>query len=199
VLLLGLSSGHKLGLALAGAIFAGFSLIVSMLIPRWRPQFPGRGLPVFLVVVFLLFLGMLASVEIFGKESSEAAGEHETTSTAQTATAQTTTTTASTSTATTTTTAAPSVQKIDVTESEWKIVLPKTKLSAGKYEFDVKNDGKFAHDLTIKGAGVSAATPTFNAGQTAKLTVDLKPGSYDFYCSIPGHKQAGMDQKVTVS
>jgi uncharacterized cupredoxin-like copper-binding protein len=194
VLLLGLSSGHKLGLALAGAIFAGFSLIVAMLIPRWRPQFPGRGLPVFLVVVFLLFLGMLASVEIFGKESSEAAGKHKTTSTTQT-----TTTTASTSTATTTTTAAPSVQKIDVTESEWKIVLPKTKLSAGKYEFEVKNDGKFSHDLTIKGPGVSAATPTFNAGQTAKLTVDLKPGSYDFYCSIPGHKQAGMDQKVTVS
>ena len=199
MLLLGLSSGLKLGLALAGAIFAGFSLIVSMLIPRWRPQFPGRGLPVFLVLIFLLFLGMLASVEIFGKESkSEAAGEHKTTSTAPTTTAQSTTT-ASTSTAATTTTAAPSVQKVDVTEKEWSISLPKTKLSAGKYEFDVSNKGKFPHDLTIKGPGVSAATPTFNAGQTAKLTVNLKPGSYDFYCSIPGHKQAGMDQKVTVS
>jgi plastocyanin len=73
VLLLGLSTGHKLGLALAAAGFAGFSLIVSMLLPRWWPQFPGKGLWFFLVVSVLLFIGMLAAVEIFGKESKSAA------------------------------------------------------------------------------------------------------------------------------
>ena len=68
MLLLALSSGHKLGLALAVVVFAGFSLISSMVIPRRSPQYPGRGLPIFLVVSFVLFVGMLAAVVIFGAE-----------------------------------------------------------------------------------------------------------------------------------
>jgi uncharacterized cupredoxin-like copper-binding protein len=197
VLIYGLSSGHKLAIAVMAAIFAGFSLIAAMLIPRWRPQFPGRGLPAFVGLCVLLFAGMMAAVIVFARESkSEAAGKRETSSTAQTTTTSTTTNAATTTAATT---SAPAEQKVTVTESEWKVSLPQTTLKAGKYEFDVKNDGKLPHNLTIKGPGVSAATPDFNGGQTQTLTVDLKPGSYDFYCSIPGHKAAGMDAKVTVS
>ena len=70
MLLHALSTGHKLGLGLSGAAFAVFSLIVSMLVPRRWPQFPGRGLPIFLAVCVIFFLGMLAAVEIFGKAPS---------------------------------------------------------------------------------------------------------------------------------
>jgi len=31
------------------------------------------------------------------------------------------------------------------------------------------------------------------------VTVELKTGSYDLYCSIPGHRENGMEQKITVS
>jgi hypothetical protein len=68
VLLLALSSGHKLGLGLAVLVFVGYSLAVSMIIPRRWPQLPGRLLPVFLVVSFVLFVGMLAAVVVFGAE-----------------------------------------------------------------------------------------------------------------------------------
>ena len=68
MLLLALSSGHKLGLGLAVLVFAGSSLIVSMVVPRRWPQFPGRLLPVFLVVSFVLFVGMMAAVIVFGAE-----------------------------------------------------------------------------------------------------------------------------------
>jgi uncharacterized cupredoxin-like copper-binding protein len=187
VLLLGLSTGHKVGLALAAAGFAIFSLVASMLVPRWRPQFPGRGLPVFLVTCVLLFAGMVTAVLIFGRESG---GEAE--AAAAPSGEAGTSTTATTTTATTR-------GKVKVDESEWKIALPQTSLSAGTYTFDVKNDGKVPHNLTIDGPGGKKATPDLAAGKSASLTVALKPGSYDFFCSVPGHKQLGMDQKVTVS
>jgi len=192
VLLLGLSTGHKAGLAVAVFIFAGFSLIVSMLVPRYRPQFPGRGLGVFIVACLLLFVGMMAAVVTFGKESEAATAEGHTT-TAATTTATTTTTTQG-----TTTQAAPAT-KVDVSETEFKITLAQTPTAAGSYEFAVSNDGKIPHDLVVSGNGVNAKTPLLNPGQTATLKVDLKPGTYDLYCSVPGHKAAGMDVKVTVS
>ena len=192
MLLLGLSTGHKAGLAVAVFIFAGFSLIVSMLVPRYRPQFPGRGLGVFIVACLLLFVGMMAAVVTFGKESEAATAEGHTT-TAATTTATTTTTTQG-----TTTQAAPAT-KVDVSETEFKITLAQTPTAAGSYEFAVSNDGKIPHDLVVSGNGVNAKTPLLNPGQTATLKVDLKPGTYDLYCSVPGHKAAGMDVKVTVS
>jgi uncharacterized cupredoxin-like copper-binding protein len=188
VLLLGLSTGHKIGLGLAVLGFAGFSLLVSLLVPRWYPQFPGRGLRVFLVTCLLLFVGMMTAVVVLARESSSAEAKGPETTTKATTTAATT--------ATTTTSQASSVP---VTETEFKIALPKSTLAAGSYSFEVANDGKIEHDLVIKGSGVDEKTPTIEAGKSATLKVDLKPGSYDVYCSIPGHKQAGMDVKLTVS
>ena len=181
MLLLGLSTSHKVGLALAAAGFAGFALIVSMLVPRWRPQFPGRGLPLFLVVCVLMFFGMLAAVFVLGKESEpEAAGSETTAATRTTETGQ-------------------AVQSVSVSEVDYKIRLPETTLKAGKYNFEVQNQGKVPHNLVVKGAGVDEATSDLAPGVSESLTVELKPGSYEFYCSIPGHKQLGMDQKVTVT
>jgi uncharacterized cupredoxin-like copper-binding protein len=171
VLLLALSTGHKLGLGLAAAVFAGFSLVVSMLVPRRWPQFPGRGLPVFLAVVVVLFVGMLAAVEIFGKSSGEAAAKPE----------------------------SAHGQNVAVKESEFKIQLPKTTFAPGTYTFAVSNDGKLQHDLVVSGSGSQKKTSLISPGASATLTVDLKSGTYDFYCSVPGHKAAGMDQTVKVS
>src|SRR6478735_9121571 len=67
-------------------------------------------------------------------------------------------------------------------------------LLPGTYTFTVANQGPSAHNLTIEGPGVdNQATPTFGSGETKTLTVTLKDGKYDFFCSVPGHKQAGMN------
>ena len=88
---------------------------------------------------------------------------------------------------------------VNVTLKDFKIELAGgTSLTAGSYTFHVTNDGPSAHNLTISGPGVSdAATPTFGSG-SKDLAVTLKSGTYDFYCSVPGHKAAGMTVNVTV-
>ena len=195
MLLLALSTTQKVGLGLCVAGFAGFSLVVSMLVPRYRPQFPGRGLRVFIVTCVLFFVGMMSAVIFIARETSEAEAKGEEPTTTETT--RTTTETSTTQTATTGTTQA--AQSVVAKETEFKIALPKVAVRAGQVTFDVQNDGKIQHDLVVQGNGVDAKTPLLDAGQSKALSVDLKPGTYDLYCSVPGHKEAGMDVKLTVS
>jgi cytochrome c6 len=91
----GLSTGHKIGLATVGAAFIVFALTSSFVLPRRIPNFPGRFMGLYLTIAALFFVAMLAAVLIFGKEKPEAAGAgHTTTTAAQTTPAATTTTAA---------------------------------------------------------------------------------------------------------
>jgi uncharacterized cupredoxin-like copper-binding protein len=179
--LLALSTSHKIGLLAVGGVFIAFALASSFLFPRYRPEYPGRHFGWFIGVTVALFVAMLLAVEFFAKESEP--------SEAEAATARET---------------APSgggtPKTVNVKETEFKITLPSTQIAAGAYEFDVANDGKVQHDLTIDGPGVEdEKTPLIDAGASRKIHVTLEKGTYDFYCSVPGHKQAGMDVKVTVA
>jgi plastocyanin/sugar lactone lactonase YvrE len=70
---------------------------------------------------------------------------------------------------------------------------------AGKVSIDFTNKSPLGHNLTVASASgaVVGATPTFQGG-TKTLTLDLKPGTYKFYCSVPGHRMAGMEGTLTV-
>jgi plastocyanin len=94
---------------------------------------------------------------------------------------------------------APSGKTIDVTLKDFSITLAGgSTVQPGTYTFVVTNQGPSDHNLTVNGPGVSdKATPTFGTG-TKDLTVTLKSGDYDLFCSVPGHKAAGMDTKLTV-
>jgi len=41
-------------------------------------------------------------------------------------------------------------------------------------------------------------TPTFSGGGTKVFSATLKRGRYTYFCSVPGHRQAGMEGKLTV-
>jgi plastocyanin len=95
---------------------------------------------------------------------------------------------------------ASSGKTVDVTLKDYSIAVASTgSLAPGTYTFHVRNNGPSSHNLTINGSGVSdKATPTFAAGGSMDLTVTLKTGSYDLFCSVPSHKQLGMDTHLTV-
>jgi plastocyanin len=95
---------------------------------------------------------------------------------------------------------AASGKTIAVTEKDFSISIAGGNhiAKAGTYTFVVTNKGPSSHNLTIEGPGVSnQATPTSGPG-TQNLTVTLKQGKYDFFCSVPGHKALGMNVDVTV-
>jgi mono/diheme cytochrome c family protein len=77
-------------LTIVAAVLVGFSLVVSIVIPRQRPDFPGRSLRVFVIVVVLLIASMLTAVAVLG-ESHHFAAEGEPAATGETTTGATTT------------------------------------------------------------------------------------------------------------
>jgi plastocyanin len=71
---------------------------------------------------------------------------------------------------------------------------------AGTVKLNFTNASSLAHDVTVESsAGASVgATPTFQGGSKT-VSLNLKPGTYKFYCSVPGHRQAGMEGTLTVN
>jgi plastocyanin len=72
------------------------------------------------------------------------------------------------------------------------------KAKSGTVTFDFTNKASIPHAFAIKGNGVNAKGKTVTGGSDT-LTVKLKPGTYTFYCPVPGHEAAGMKGTLTVS
>ena len=54
------------------------------------------------------------------------------------------------------------------------------------------------HGIAIEGNGVDKDGPIVQAGKSSSVTVQLKKGTYTYYCPVPGHKQAGMTGTLKV-
>jgi uncharacterized cupredoxin-like copper-binding protein len=55
--------------------------------------------------------------------------------------------------------------------------------------FTLPNDGVSAHDFSIDELGIQVSLPP---GETQSVVINAPPGSYEYYCNVPGHKEAGM-------
>ena len=69
---------------------------------------------------------------------------------------------------------------------------------AGKVTVNFSNPSSVPHAVEIEGNGVEEETETVTGGDAPPITVDLKPGTYTFYCPVGGHEQAGMKGTLTV-
>jgi plastocyanin len=70
--------------------------------------------------------------------------------------------------------------------------------TAGSITIDFTNMSSLPHDVTIEGNGASGATDQIT-DSTTSTTVDLEPGTYTFFCSVDGHRAAGMEGTLTVN
>ena len=90
-------------------------------------------------------------------------------------------------------------QSVEVRLTEYRIEMP-LELHSGPTLFKVTNVGGMFHRFEIEGNGIEKQVESgLDAGQTKTLTVDLKPGAYEVYCPVHGHKKAGMSLRVNVS
>jgi plastocyanin len=82
-----------------------------------------------------------------------------------------------------------------------KLAFNTTELTAkaGKVTMVMANPSSFSHGIAINGHGVSQAGQIVGHGGTSTVTVTLKPGTYTFYCPVPGHEAGGMKGTLTVT
>jgi plastocyanin len=70
--------------------------------------------------------------------------------------------------------------------------------SAGNVTIDFTNDSSLPHNVTLEGPGVEDEGTDTVTGSSTSVTLDLQPGEYTFFCSVDGHRAAGMEGKLVV-
>lgn len=100
--------------------------------------------------------------------------------------------------------AAQTAAPVDVAEADVTVVTddtvfvdPPNELPAGTSVIAVDNQGRAPHDITVE--GIHGATVAADGGETAAGEVALEPGVYTVYCSVSGHRSAGMEFQITVT
>ena len=68
----------------------------------------------------------------------------------------------------------------------------------GPLTIESTNKSQIDHNISIEGQGVDTKGPIVKNGGVSKISFDAKPGTYTFYCSVPGHREGGMVGKLTV-
>jgi len=78
----------------------------------------------------------------------------------------------------------------------------KTSLSAkaGKVTIVMTNTSSIPHAVEMEGGGIEKkGAVVTGGGSVSRVTAKLKPGKYEFYCPVDGHKAAGMKGTLTVN
>jgi plastocyanin len=74
-------------------------------------------------------------------------------------------------------------------------VSTKATASAGPLTVRSPNESSTPHDIVIDGKGEGKQV---SGGGTSEFKATFTPGTYTYYCSVPGHRQAGMQGTLTV-
>jgi uncharacterized cupredoxin-like copper-binding protein len=68
----------------------------------------------------------------------------------------------------------------------------------GALTIESVNEQPADHNIAVDGGGVDEVGEIVANGGTSTVEVDLQAGEYSFYCSVPGHREGGMEGVLTV-
>jgi plastocyanin len=68
----------------------------------------------------------------------------------------------------------------------------------GQLRIESLNESSVDHDIALEGNGVDEAGEVVSNGGTSEIDVDLQPGEYTFFCTVEGHREAGMEGTLNV-
>jgi plastocyanin len=89
---------------------------------------------------------------------------------------------------------------VDLTATDFKFDSSEPSVKSGNVTFNLKNDGQVTHSLEIEDVNGEdqELEGDVSPGSNGTLAVNLKPGTYEFYCPVDSHKQMGMTGEITV-
>jgi plastocyanin len=163
-----------------GGILAASAVIVSLLGLKLK-DFPGKALPI-VILWFAIFVGGATTFAVLHAQDEEKAKAAEKTEKAGEEGGEETGTT------------------LHVEASPTALAFNTTKLEAeaGEVTIDFKNPSAIAHNVVIEQNGKELAGFEPIAEGEESETANLKPGTYTFLCTVPGHAAAGMEGTLTV-
>ncbi len=83
------------------------------------------------------------------------------------------------------------VESVDIYFEPTEVTIP----ANTDVPFTLPNDGAAAHNFSIDELGISIDQAP---GSTEETVINAPPGTYEYYCNVPGHKAAGMVGTLTV-
>jgi plastocyanin len=81
----------------------------------------------------------------------------------------------------------------------WRFNKRSLTVAHGRVTIRMFNPSSTSHGIAVEGHGVDKDGKIVGKGRTSVLGVRLKKGTYEFYCPVPGHKEAGMEGKLHVT
>jgi plastocyanin len=210
------AENSKVPFYVAGGVLVAWALVVSLALGMRNPRFPGgpggqRGV---MAISAVLVLAAVASAVITSGGSATAENKRSAGTSTEAAptpsppaqsggTAQQPATTSTSARATAPAATAPAAASaLKLAANPGGLLSFDTKqlgAKAGAVTITLTNSAQIEHDVAVaQGSTVLGATPTFTGGSKT-LTLNLKPGTYTFYCTVPGHRQAGMEGTLKVT
>ena len=91
----------------------------------------------------------------------------------------------------------PAVQTLDIHAGNFYFKPKTLTAKAGITKITLDDDGGI-HTLVFDGAFPGFMLEVSGGGDSQSSKVDLKPGTYTFYCNVTGHRAQGMEGTITV-
>ena len=82
---------------------------------------------------------------------------------------------------------------------QWVDVPAEAELVVGELEVTIECDGAVPHNIVFEGVDGDAVVAECSGEDSGSGTISVEPGTYTYYCAIPGHREAGMEGEITLS